>query len=1078
MNADLRRRVEEVFATAYELPPGERTRVVEQACASEPELIGHVRAMLRDHDRVVNVFLDPEEIKRLTAMGGADSEIEGELAPGTRVGEYIIESRLGAGGMGVVYVARQEQPSRQVALKVIRGAIGTRGLVRRFEHEAEVLARLQHPGIAQVFSAGTAEIEGVRRPYIAMELVRGEDLVTHCRRLELSHHERAALVAQICDAVEHAHQRGVIHRDLKPQNILVDEHGRPKVLDFGVARVTSPDHSQTTLRTGVGQLIGTLAYMSPEQIAGDPGEVDTRSDVYALGVVLFQLLAGKLPHDVTSRSLPEAARIIREDPPTRLSRLNRVLRGELDTIVTKAIEKDKARRYQTASALGEDLRRYLAGEPILASPDTMYVLGKQLARYRWVLAASLLAAIGLAAFGVYASWQARTQRVLATAEQLARVDAVSARDLADRRAAALERALYFSRIGHAHAAIGAGDLIRSRELLEACRPEDRGWEWRHILHLTDESRVVGRFKGEAKHVAVSMDQSALYYSDEYGVVRRCDPRTGEEQLRLISDHKFMAIAPSPDGQLIACAAYRGEIHLFDANSGREVAEMRRPTGEYQISGVCWSPDGARLAASDQSGVVWVFERGQGVPFTSLLEVGGMVLDMAFLRDSSTLVVAMRDGRVRIIDVTTGDTIRETRTADTPVLLAMDQSAESIFIGGFDSSIFVWAWRDQDEPRMIGKGGSTILVMLPVHGDRELIVSGRYPILECWDVATGQKRWMQRGEPSEFRDLYAAPGTDAVRTIGTSGRIREWSLRPLGLLPTIATPARIVFCAEALQGRNGVILGGRTGVVYHVNTDTGVVETLRGHLVGGVRSLGVLADGAVVASGDEGAIRIWPVSGESRSIGGFGVGVSRLAVSPDKARIALVDGQSVLTIIRGADMTPHLSIPTLLPVVADAVWSGDGTIAVAAGAGEVGLWFKDGAIQGPRLALPGRIAAIEISPDSAMLLVGLEDGSLHRYELPGADPIGEPIKTGSRIARFCFHPDGSRLFTAHSDRTIRVWDSATGEGVTVLAGHGNSVVSVFWLADGTLASVDSSGFIRQWPTVPLDPSGPSDPAAGL
>jgi len=335
-----------------------------------------------------------------------------EASP-VRIGRYRILRLLGEGGMGAVYEAEQDLPHRTVALKLIRAGYASAEMLRRFENEAQALGRLQHPGIAQIYEAGH---EG-NQPYFAMERVRGESLLAYCKHRKLNTHQRLELVAKICDAVQHAHQRGLIHRDLKPANILVEESGQPRILDFGVARLTDSD-AQATRETNIGQLVGTLAYMSPEQVLGDPQEIDTRSDVYALGVILYELLAGQGPYKLGPQ-LPEVVRTIREEEPTSLSSVNRTYRGDIETIVGKALEKDKTRRYASAAELAADIRHYLGNEPITARPpSTTYQLQK-FARRNKALVIGVAAVFAVLVAGVVASTReaVKARRAEAQAKQ-------------------------------------------------------------------------------------------------------------------------------------------------------------------------------------------------------------------------------------------------------------------------------------------------------------------------------------------------------------------------------------------------------------------------------------------------------------------------------------------------------------------------------------------------------------------------------------------------------------------------------------------------------------------------------------
>ncbi|MCH2136812.1 MAG: serine/threonine protein kinase, partial [Phycisphaerales bacterium] len=341
------------------------------------------------------------------------------------IGPYKVKRAIGSGGMGTVVLAQQESPLRDVAIKIMNPGVVSRKALRRFEFEAQTLGRLQHPAIAQVYEAGTFDDGSGGRPYFAMEYVSGaKELGDYVTDKNLDTVARLELFRAFCAGVEYGHRRGVIHRDLKPGNILVDSEGRPKIIDFGVARSTESDSVTATLATEAGQLIGTLQYMSPEQVEMDPGDLDTRSDVYALGVILYQLLVDKLPYDLTGASLTKAGQLIKDMQPARLSEINSSLKGDLETICLKALEKDRDQRYQSVGDLSEDIRRYLADEPIMARPPNRAEQFRRLVRKNkaaavasGVVAAALIAATAISVvFAIEASRQrdaANVQRTLA-----------------------------------------------------------------------------------------------------------------------------------------------------------------------------------------------------------------------------------------------------------------------------------------------------------------------------------------------------------------------------------------------------------------------------------------------------------------------------------------------------------------------------------------------------------------------------------------------------------------------------------------------------------------------------------------
>lgn len=382
MSTDRATRIKQIFLEAVEAVGETRSRLIEERCAGDASLRADVERLLLADTDLPTRFLD-----------GSPPALMDAPMPG-RIGPFRIIRRIGTGGMGAVFEAEQDHPRRRVALKVIRDAMLSDALRRRFDYEVQVLGQLRHPGIAQIYEAGTRDDGSGAVPYFAMEYIEGEPLLDFARTHELCVRQKLSLAAEIADAVHHAHQKGVIHRDLKPANILVEEPSagapRPKVLDFGVARALHADPLSASPHTMPGQLIGTLNYMSPEQITGRAEDTDIRSDVYALGATLYELLAGRPPHHLDAVTLPAASRAICHAEPARLGTVDPRLRGDVETIVAKALEKDRERRYPSAAALSEDIRRFLRDEPIEARPPSRaYLLRKFAVRNKALVAGTV-----------------------------------------------------------------------------------------------------------------------------------------------------------------------------------------------------------------------------------------------------------------------------------------------------------------------------------------------------------------------------------------------------------------------------------------------------------------------------------------------------------------------------------------------------------------------------------------------------------------------------------------------------------------------------------------------------------------
>jgi serine/threonine protein kinase/tetratricopeptide (TPR) repeat protein/DNA-binding beta-propeller fold protein YncE len=493
-----------IFLAALEkTTPAERNAFVEGACAGDPELLERVRELLESHDESVGPLDSPPP--------GLAATLDKPIAegPGTVIGPYKLLQKIGEGGFGVVYMADQTEPvKRRVALKIIKPGMDTRQVIARFEAERQALAMMDHPNIAKVLDAGTTDSG---RPYFVMELVKGVPITQFCDEHHLTPRERLELFVPVCQAVQHAHQKGVIHRDLKPSNVLValyDSRAVPKVIDFGVAKATSQTLTEKTMFTQLGQIVGTLEYMSPEQAQRNQLDIDTRSDIYSLGVLLYELLTGETPFDrerLRSAAFDELLRIIREEEPPRPSlklsssqslasiaanrhiepkRLSTLVRGELDWIVMKALEKDRTRRYETANGFANDIQRYLNDEAVVACPPSVgYRFRKFARRNKAPLATAAVVAVALILGIVGTTWQAIRATDARDDAVQAQMEEAKQRVLAENAKTAAEEARTV-----------AEDARRQEQAQREEAEQQRGWaEAMLVLAIQDFSPVGAAF---------------------------------------------------------------------------------------------------------------------------------------------------------------------------------------------------------------------------------------------------------------------------------------------------------------------------------------------------------------------------------------------------------------------------------------------------------------------------------------------------------------------------------------------------------------------------------------------------------
>ncbi len=735
--------------------------------------------------------------------------------PGDKIGRYKLLQKIGEGGCGVVYMAEQEEPvHRPVALKIIKLGMDTRSVIARFEAERQALALMDHPHIARVFDGGATE---VGRPYFVMELVRGVPITKYCDEHRLDLHERLELFVQVCQAVQHAHQKGVIHRDLKPSNILVaihDDKQVPKVIDFGIAKATHQRLTEKTLFTRFNQLIGTPAYMSPEQAGLSSLDVDTRSDIYSLGVLLYELLTGRTPfskEELLTAGYEEICRIIREkEPPkpsTRLStlsaaergtiaaqrkippeKLGRLVRGELDWVVMKALEKDRKRRYESATALAQDMDRFLNHEPVSAvSPSLRYRGMKFARRNRVPLTAASLFLLVLITGAVMSTVQAiRANRNAKEAKRQYQI-ATNATDQATRfltqsrheeGKAWLERAdAYLKEKNYFYAKLMAGRAIgfdgfgRASQsvafqtnfpiLLQSQSAEFRAAErvlkrepdypllWQSPIQRHLEGYITAiRFSRDGKNLVTISSQS---WSNE--VFKVWDVSSG----RLLSRHElggfgFIHVseaAVAPNGK--AVATVRGSVmSLVDLASGKETKVFKGHSD--QIRAVAFSPDARKLASSSLDETLRIWDLASGRQISELKISLAKAFEMEFSVDGNVLIGNCSDGFVRGWSLTEEKEIFSVRTTEA------------------------------DDP------GHRHLFSLSADGRQLVLVKRNLEQAAVWELPSQIELWRPEGEwKGEWTHFVGFSPRDAYLAIANGGQIKLWDLANRKPLVTLSSP---------------------------------------------------------------------------------------------------------------------------------------------------------------------------------------------------------------------------------------------------------------------------------------------------
>jgi eukaryotic-like serine/threonine-protein kinase len=1027
---------ETLFIEASEIAnPAERAAFLDRACAGNADLRGRLDKLLAQHAQAGN-FLDlPAPLPTTGELGISDSQSTVDL-PCDRgdVGPYKLVELIGEGGMGTVWLAQQQEPvKRLVALKVIKAGMDSKQVLARFEAERQALALMDHPNIARVLDAG-ATAGG--RPYFVMELVKGIPITKFCDERRLTPKERLELFVPVCQAVQHAHQKGVIHRDIKPSNVLValyDGRPVPKVIDFGIAKAAGQPLTEKTLVTGLGAVVGTPEYMSPEQAELNQLDVDTRSDIYSLGVLLYELLTGTTPLQrkrVKQAALLELLRLVREEDPPRPSnristtnelptiaarrateprKLAGVVRGELDWIVMKALDKDRSRRYETATGFASDVQRFLAGEAVLAVPPSAgYRLKKFTRRNRQaVLTGSAVAAVvGLAVVGlVVGALLFQREQTRAATERA---------ELESEAKHRLEAQLYRQRIALAEREWYANNLSRMEELLDLCPTDQRGWEWHYLKGLRSNTRAPLPHPSAPLCVAFSRDGKHLATGDQKGDVRIWQARTGTV-LREWHAHGDGAwtLAFSPDGRQLATGGFDGKINLWDVESILQGKPGEDPKPSFQLEptrrvwSIAFSPDGKFLATGsgftgDRKGELKVWDLRSPQPVLTLSHFTDTVTCVAFSPDGKRLASTCQ-GMLQLWDAKTGQEdvpfLRGPDTRRTGVAFSPDGQLLAS-VGGIhsvdpDEEVQVWDAHTGDLIRSLpGHVGGLRCVVFSPDG-RRIASAGLDQTIKIWDARTGHEVLTLRGHIDFINCLAFSADGHQLASSSLDTTVRIWDATPE---PEQRSEYR------TLLGHTGAV----TDVAFHPKDES-----------------------TLVSAGTDGTVRMW----DARN--GKELGTLTLPPSHERLKVAYSrDGRHLAAI--------RLHASSIL-----GVWEVDSRKLV-------------GEIRRPRA---GGVC-LSFSPDDRHVVVVGNDHIVHVCDAMTGEEVRPQFKAHDwGVFALAFSPDGRHLATGSSDRTVRIWDwnGSTERPLTSLQ-HAGRVTSVAFSRDGKrLASASLDRTVKVWDT---------------